>query len=387
MFKSIHFSWVIALCILLQADLCEASPELRDKLLGVAETILKVTKNEPVTVGVFSPTGLPDSNSGPGFEGALTDALNQISKGSVSPEAKIEIKGDYAYAKSQNPLSSGLKVIKLKVRIIDKEFAQDLADFDPIEVLLDGTNTIAEIVQITARIDPDGSKQSRNEELDQSFLAPKVHIHGPKGTLISSSPESPYAVEILTKSSHADQEESTPRIATVAKGMSFVPIERDQLYEVKIYNRSKSPVAVSLFVDGVDVFHFADSESRTADGKPSYSHFIVQPADTTGINGEKSDGTLTIVGWFQKLNPPDNYLAFRVTEHGQGAVTKSGIKSRGQVGVIHLQFSECYPLRDGAFPRSGNETGFGPPRSVKQQAVRFEIEPPHDFVSIRYNRD
>ena len=44
------------------------------------------------------------------------------------------------------------------------------------------------------------------------------------------------------------------------------------------------------------------------------------------------------------------------------------------------------PLPPGVKSRSGNETGFGPPREVKQQAVRYEIEPPHDFVSVRYTR-
>lgn len=70
----------------------------------------------------------------------------------------------------------------------------------------------------------------------------------------------------------------------------------------------------------------------------------------------------------------------------QGAVSQSGLASRGDVGVIHVQFSRCGQLAPGERAVPGNETGFGPPREVKQEVVSYQIEPPHDLVSIRYVR-
>jgi hypothetical protein len=44
--------------------------------------------------------------------------------------------------------------------------------------------------------------------------------------------------------------------------------------------------------------------------------------------------------------------------------------------VIHVQLAKCHPLPEGASARGGNETGFGPPREVRQKAAHYEIEPP-----------
>jgi hypothetical protein len=169
------------------------------------------------------------------------------------------------------------------------------------------------------------------------------------------------------------------RSATAAlggkEGLAFVDIQEDEEYEVVIHNRSSRPVAVALSIDGLDVFHF--SKERSAKGTPAFTHFLVE--------GNQS---FSIVGWHHTADPraTDNALSFLVTAYGQGAVSKAGIPSRGRIGVIHAQFSHCLELPDGTLPRSGNETGFGPPREAKLRAVRVELEPPHDSVTVRYTR-
>jgi len=91
----------------------------------------------------------------------------------------------------------------------------------------------------------------------------------------------------------------------------------------------------------------------------------------------------TIVGWHRTIDPKrkDNFLSFLVTEYGQGAASKFPAKTQGKVGTITVSFANSFP-----FGRSGSETGFGPPREVKQTAVKRSFDPPHDFVTIRYNR-
>lgn len=350
-----------------------ASPEVREKFRELADGVLKVTNGQPVAVGVFSQTSLRDTNAGPGLEQMLAFELNRLKPGIVRDDAKYEIKGDYAFAKSRDPAHEGLKVVKINIRVIDKEFAEELITFRP-QVVLDHTRTVAEVLQITAALPPKGSKEQRNEKLDEHQNHPSVHVHGSGRTLVSSSPESPYAVEVLVKPlKDHDKQDAQPRPARNENGKAFVHVEQDELYEVRLYNNSDKPTAVTLSVDGLDVFHF--SQDRNAERAPRFTHHILQPRTSQ-----------TIVGWHNSLEGTQNYLSFLVTAYGQGAVSKAGIKARGQVGVIHVQFSHCSPLAPGQRARSGNETGFGPPREVKQKVVAYEIEPPHDFVSIRYTR-
>jgi hypothetical protein len=360
-----------------------AATELREKLGELAAEVLKATKNQPVSVGVFSPTGLPDANSGPGIEGVLRDELERLKKGVVQADAQFEVKGDYAFARSRDVAQGGLKVVKVTARIIDKEFSEELLTI-PLKVELDHTQSLAAILQPTARLEPDaqkpgGTKAERNAEIDKRLTEPRVHIHGENQTLISSTPESPYAVELLVRPldplAGPDEPPAKPRRAVEPdgrEGRAFVEIKQDELYEVKLYNNSSAEVAVRLSVDGLDVFHF--SKDRGVDGTPRFTHFIVPP---------KSD--MVVIGWHNSLAGTENYLSFLVTGYGEGAVSKAGA-ARGQVGVIHVQFAKCSPLPESASARGGNETGFGPPREVRQKTARYEIEPPHDFVSVRYTR-
>ena len=356
----------------------DASDELHTAMKSLAKRVHDTVKSASVRVGVFSPIGQDNANSGPGFESVLTDELNALKTGIVKRDATIEVKGEYAYAKSRR--QDGLKVIKVTARIVDLDFAEELEKI-PFTVELSGTKTIAEILQFTGAIpdrNEDGTqatKRERNELLDKLNRKPSVHRHGGGATKVSSSATSSYSVEIAVRPFKGSDADLRARPATINdKGLAFIPINRDEVYEPRIYNDSDHDVAVFASIDGVDVFHF--SAERNADGMSKFTSFII-PAKSSG----------PIPGWFQKLAPPANYLSFQVTGYGQGAITKASLKSRGKVGVIHIQFCNCYKLEPGQSARSGNETGFGPPKSVQQKAVRYEIEPPHEFVSIRYQRE
>lgn len=398
------------LVIGLTAQPAQATQELRDKMRELAQRILATTRNQPVAIGTFTGSvDLRDTNSGPGLEGVLTEELNLIQKGVVATDprlAKFEVKGDYAFAKTRDPKLANIKVVKVKARIIDTETAEDLEQI-PFEVILDHTNTIAKVLQFSGSLpdlNADGSQASRaerNQAMDRQRSSPAVTI---KGSKVSSSAASPYDVEILARPDL--DRPAIPRAPKIDGGHAFVDLDRGEIYEVKVYNRSEFPVAISLSVDGLDMFHFSQDrvtsaaaeaevaamkdrrdydeilkEAQRKVGRPRFTHLILDPS---GKNG--SDGTTLIPGWHNALEGDKNYLSFLVTAYGQGAVSKEGVKARGQVGVIHLQFSECSPIAPGSRAAGGNETGFGPPRKVSQQAVHYEIKPPHDFVTIRYTR-
>src|SRR6185295_9314029 len=144
--RSLAKALVVAIAISgLVPTSARASAEIREKMAKLAEEILKVTKGEAVTVGVFSPTGLPESNSGPGIEATLRLELELRKKGIVQPGAKFEIKGDYAYARTRDPKLAGLRVIKVSAELIDTEFAEKLLQV-PLEVILDATSSVGQIL-------------------------------------------------------------------------------------------------------------------------------------------------------------------------------------------------------------------------------------------------
>ncbi|MCA9118098.1 MAG: hypothetical protein KDA79_23665, partial [Planctomycetaceae bacterium] len=199
----------LLICILLMAaGMCRSQPvaaaaEVNRKLAELAAEVLRATRNQPVTVGVFSPTGLSETNSGPGIEGILQDELERLAAGSVRDDARFEVKGDYAFAKTRNSPNGNLKVIKITARIIDKQFAEDLLTI-PLRVELNHTQSLAAVLQPTARLEanpqkPGGTKAERNAELDRSVQDPHVHLHGDGQTLVSSTAKSPYSVELLVR--------------------------------------------------------------------------------------------------------------------------------------------------------------------------------------------
>ena len=75
---------------------------LDERLDQLAKKILETTQQKPVTLGVFSPTGLQGTNFGPGLRGRLQTALVAVKRGSVSGESNFVVKGDYAFAKNRD---------------------------------------------------------------------------------------------------------------------------------------------------------------------------------------------------------------------------------------------------------------------------------------------
>jgi hypothetical protein len=259
-----------------------------------------------------------------------------------------------------------MKEIKLRARIIDTNPAKVLP---LLEIRFNGTNPIAELTQITASLPPAGTKEVRNKELQKQLKNPSVFLHGPQNTLVSSRQGSPYAVEILVKPmENIRKQQGAPGTVHDEEGHAFVDIHKDQVYEVKLHNNSNRLVAAAVSIDGLDVFYF--SKVRTANGWPIYNGVIIEP-----------NSTKTIVGWPQTGDGTENFLSFLTTEYGKGAGSPVSLAGRGQVGVIHVQFSEC-SLWPG--PRAWyNGTA---PSKVGQKSVRYQIEPPRDFVSVRFNR-
>jgi len=332
--------------------------------------VLKLMAEEnqsTVAIGEFTGDKRFDAHAGPGLEEQLCILLNKLQHGVVDPKSQFEIRGEYNL--TADPIDKDLCAILIKARAYlageeKKEFSKKI----PIRHVAN-TADLARLLGFTGHLTPDGSKKTRHNEVRKQVENPQVHITGPNQTLILSHPQSDYAVEMLVKP--AISAEAQPRRAQAEGGRAFVPIAVNELYEIKVHNNSRQEVAVAYAIDGLDVFHF--SEDRKENGKPKFTHFIIDAGKEFSLKG-----------WHNTARPDrkDNFLSFLVTELGHGAASREPVKCRGQRGTIALAFSNSFPK---GTARGGGETGFGPPLEVKQEAVERVIDPPHDFVAIRYN--
>jgi hypothetical protein len=162
-----------------------------------------------------------------------------------------------------------------------------------------------------------------------------------------------------------------PRAARKEEGQAFVDIKRSEIYEIRLHNATTDEAGVTITIDGLDVFAFSEVRNPKTGG-PKYTHYIIRPGKAE-----------TIVGWHLRDNPPDNYSSFLVTEYGKGASSRAVSQARAKRGVITVTFA---PAHKGKPRSAGDETGFGPPRSVRVEPVQRTIGPVREVVSIRYTR-
>jgi hypothetical protein len=365
----------------------EESGNLDDVIRTAATQVVAIVKDKSVSVGQITPTNLPDANGGPVIEEKLKQAIDTIRPGAVRRTAPFSVKGDIEL--KPHPVASeaklGQKVIRLIFRVIDNDTDESKAV--TVTRFVRDNSSIIRLLGISGALPLDPKKdqgdqrRERNKEIQDRAANPKTFIDPNHPSIVSSSAASPYKVEILAGPlGDGTLRPTEALLAKLKNDLAFVDVDRGKVYEVRIHNASPEEVAVRVFIDGLDVFHFSEDRDPADPTRSRFSHFIVPPASagTAGVE--------TIPGWHKSLSGKPNFLAFLVTAYGAGASSKAGVPASGPVGVIQVQFSRCYPRLPGQKRGSSNETGFGPPRDIKQTAVEREIEPPTDVVSVRYTR-
>lgn len=341
--------------------------DLRKATQDLATKVKELIKESKVRIGRFTPTGQDGANAGDGIGAELAVALGA----SVDPKASLEVKGDYGFF--QDEANPALRVVRIDAKVVNLDTGKALSNLT-LEAVVRNNPDIARLLNYTGPLDPKGDQESRNKELQRRNGKKTVFIDG---SLVSSSQDSPYAVELRVKPlKDHDKHTAQPRAAKDIDGQAFVAIDQGELYEVRIVNRARHEVAVTLHIDGLDVFTFSE-ERDPQSGRPRFSHFIVPPAQ------DDKPGSGVIVGWQKTIvaDRKDKFLAFLVTENGKGAASKFPTLTQGKVGVLTLSFSRSYPKGS----RAG-ETGFGPEIDRPVKAVERDIDPAHDFVTIRYQR-
>lgn len=325
---------------------------------------------DAVIMGEF--TGPPElaSSGGPGISMTLKTELEKLGV-EVKRSARIAVKGEY---KIVTDSASKLTVMAVLARIVDRS-GKELLELRSRGVF--DLTSIASVTGTTMVVPPDASPKEREKAVDQALEG--IQKPAAKGTRVSASRTSPYSIEILVGPDPGTGPPDLSKYRARAPsfdgdGLAFLPIKKGEVYAVRVLNQSKHDAAVTLTVDGLNMFAFSDT--------PSYEFFIL----AAGAEG-------VIPGWHRNNQTSD---AFVVDDYAKSAAAEK-LPNSSSIGTIHVSFKAAWPKGGtppadegesaaGASARSGVATGRGPAVAAKYEEVIRDVGRLREAVAVRYDK-
>jgi hypothetical protein len=276
------------------------------------------------------------------------------------------VKGEFEDVKDKQ---SGLLAARIKGTVTDRA-GQVLFTFSRGVF---GDNVVAALFGTTAKLPPDLPPADRNAELEKSLDKPKVHV---KGTRVSATADSPYAIEILAAPQPGSR--YAPRPATVQDGLAFVPLSRGEVFGVRLINRSPYDAAVTLTIDGLNLYAFSDLKDPKT-GRPKFTVVIVRAGQEVFLRG-----------WHRTHEMSEEFV---ITDYAKSAAAE--LRSTAPTGVITATFAAAWP-KDQSPPddepnnsgnsRSADAVGRGTQVQQKYVEVLRHIGVVRATVSVRYSK-
>jgi len=109
-------------------------------------------------------------------------------------------------------------------------------------------------------------------------------------------------------------------------GLPYTKLDFGEQYTLFLINNTDQEVAANVKIDGVNVFHFADTDARRPDGS-RLKYWIVKP-----------NSTLEVKGWHKNNS---KQLRFAITPVEEGAAAKAGITLE-DVGLVTATFHSSW---------------------------------------------
>lgn len=180
----------------------------------------------------------------------------------------------------------------------------------------------AEVVSLTGptlAIDSSQTRVEQQQALADSLDHPRCLV---RDGVIHASDASPYGVQILVKQG----QEYVPIPATASNGIGQVSLGLEQVYAIRIHNKSGKPTAIRVLIDGLDMFGFADFPGgRNARGTPKYSHLVVA--------GDSAD----VFGWYANDGEVKEFLV-----KGYSPAAPPYLRNLTDLGMISVQFHAAW---------------------------------------------
>jgi hypothetical protein len=352
----------------LAAPYARGESELKREMAVLAKQIQKEAEKHGNAVIMGEFTGPPElaSTGGPGVAQTLKAELEKLGI-AVTRKAQVAVKGEYRVATDAKTNMTALAIL---ARLTDRS-GKELLELQS-RAIFDLT-TIAAVTGVTMVAPVNTSRSERDQAVDQALKT--IQKPAKKGTMISASESSPYAIEILVGpdpgSGTPDRSKYRARAANIDRdNLAFLNIARGEVYAVRALNKSKFDAAMTLTIDGLNMFAFSDNKAY---------EFAIIPAGSEGI----------ILGWHRNNEVSD---AFQVSEYSKSAVFKQ-MPNSSSIGTIHVSFRAAWP-KDSARPedefppgsRDSNATARGAEMKAKYTEVIREYGKMREAISVRYNK-
>lgn len=344
-----------------------AGDALRAELTTVARGIAEAVKglgHEAIAVGEFSGPAEFAASGGPVIAKTLTEELPKHGV-AVKGGAPVGVKGEFEDVKDKQ---SGLLAVRIKGTVSDRS-GQVLFTFSRGVF---GEAVLAGLFGTTAKLPADLPPAERNAAIEKSLDKPTVVVQGAR---VSAAADSPYAVEIWAAPQPGGKYQ--PRTATVQNGLAFVPLSKGEIFGVRLINRSKLAAAVTLTIDGLNLYTFSDVKDPKT-GRPRYAVVVLDAGQEVFLRG-----------WHRTNEAVEEFV---ITEYAKSAAAE--LKSTAPTGTVSASFAAAWP-KDKPAPadeppdsagnsRSSEAVGRGTRVAQKFVEVEPQIGVTRATVSVRY---
>lgn len=346
------------------SDTGEVVTQATNRIAAAVESFLD-TEGLPKEIALGPINGLPNLKSSGGAEvrRSLRQALVDR-KIQVDDDAKTQILGSYRLIEEQKQPTDDFKSLGLEVtlQIMDQN-GNPLAE---PEIKVWGKQ-ILQIAGLNIDLPTRGTEKSRQQEIIRQRHSPNTKV-----TNNEVRTGGPFGIEIIV-SNNGRLESRKPRLD--AKQRPFVDLHEKEEYVIRVHNNASFESAVSVLVDGVNVF-----VNATQSGLGPTNHFIV-PA------GRSAD----IPGW---VITQAKSKAFEVSGYEGSVVAQQGKpEHNSDIGSVTAVFRASWADksdRPGDEPRGtargSKATRQGRDISQEYALLKREFGTVRSTITVRYSR-
>ena len=345
-----------SLCLAQSAEKPQPLQQAMAQVAGKMAAAIKGLKQDSISIGRFDGPPQLETSSGPGIAKVLADELAKHDI-TVKKRAELGLKGSFHTKRTeQNRLAA-----HINGEMFDSvgqsifTFSHDVGTAQDLTALLG----------LTVELAADKPEKQRETQIEESIKKPQVQLADAR---VKASSTSPYALELHVQQSG----KYVPRPAINDEGLAFAKIDRGETYGILVVNDSPLAAAVTITVDGVNVFAFSQFKQ--------YKHYIIGP-----------NSKALIKGWHRSNEVSDS---FQVGDFSKSVAAKL-LPDGGSIGTITATFAAAWPqgtqppadelaarLTRGETPA----TIPGPAVEQKFTEVRMHTGVVRSAISIRYSK-